>query len=139
VPKPSDLLQGTLDLLILKTIAREPSRMGHLEADPAALRRHALGRPAITLPGTASEMIFDPGSSRHLDRSTTTIARFTDVVELPHFTTARAQFSTTLAVGTVAGCSSWRIRNDPSGKTSYWGRPVDPRANPLIPVARGGP
>lgn len=24
VPKPSDLLQGTLDLLILKTIAREP-------------------------------------------------------------------------------------------------------------------
>jgi transcriptional regulator len=25
VPKPSDLLQGTLDLLILKTIAREPA------------------------------------------------------------------------------------------------------------------
>jgi Transcriptional regulator PadR-like family len=24
MPKPSDLLQGTLDLLILKTIAREP-------------------------------------------------------------------------------------------------------------------
>jgi PadR family transcriptional regulator, regulatory protein PadR len=24
VPKPSDLLQGTLDLLILKTVAREP-------------------------------------------------------------------------------------------------------------------
>src|SRR5262249_4354709 len=56
-----------------------------------------------------------------------------------YFLKAFAQFSTTIGFGGVAGCSSWRIRNDPSGKMSYAGSPGPPVGNPLMPVGRGGP
>jgi PadR family transcriptional regulator, regulatory protein PadR len=49
VPKPSDLIQGTLDLLILKTIAREPlhgwgiaKRITALSADALAVGQGSL-------------------------------------------------------------------------------------------------
>jgi transcriptional regulator len=49
VPKPSDLLQGTLDLLILKTIAREPvhgwgiaKRIQNLSGDVLAVGQGSL-------------------------------------------------------------------------------------------------
>jgi len=49
MPKPSDLLQGTLDLLILKTLAREPShgwriskRIQELSGDVLAVQQGSL-------------------------------------------------------------------------------------------------
>ena len=49
MPKPSDLLQGTLDLLILKTIAREPlhgwgiaKRIGALSGDVLSVGQGSL-------------------------------------------------------------------------------------------------
>jgi PadR family transcriptional regulator, regulatory protein PadR len=49
MPKPSDLLQGTLDLLILKTLAREPlhgwaiaKRIGTLSNDVLAVAQGSL-------------------------------------------------------------------------------------------------
>jgi len=49
MPKPSDLLQGTLDLLILKTVAREPlhgwgiaKRIGLLSGDALAVGQGSL-------------------------------------------------------------------------------------------------
>jgi transcriptional regulator len=49
MPKPADLLQGTLDLLILKTLAREPlhgwaisKRIGLLSGDVLAVQQGSL-------------------------------------------------------------------------------------------------
>ena len=49
MPKPSDLLQGTLDLLILKTLNREPlhgwgisKRMLHLSGDVLSVQQGSL-------------------------------------------------------------------------------------------------
>lgn len=42
MPKPSDLLQGTLDLLILKTISREPAHGWGIAKRIQALSRDAL-------------------------------------------------------------------------------------------------
>jgi len=54
MPKPSDLLQGTLDLLILKTIAREPlhgwaisKRIQQLSDDVLSVQQGSL-YPALT-------------------------------------------------------------------------------------------
>jgi PadR family transcriptional regulator len=54
MPKPSDLLQGTLDLLILKTIAREPlhgwaisKRIQQLSGDVLSVQQGSL-YPALT-------------------------------------------------------------------------------------------
>ena len=44
MPKPSDLLQGTLDLLILKTIAREP-----LHGWGIAKRMHSLSGDVLSV------------------------------------------------------------------------------------------
>jgi transcriptional regulator len=56
VPKPSDLLQGTLDLLILKTIAREPlhgwgiaKRIGALSGEVLSVGQGSL-YPALHRP-----------------------------------------------------------------------------------------
>ena len=50
---PTDLLQGTLDVLILKTLAGGPdARLGHLPADPAALAGRPPGQPGVPLSGT---------------------------------------------------------------------------------------
>ena len=50
----SDLLQGTLDLLILKTLdAGADARLGHLAAHPAGVRRRAAGQPGVALPRAA--------------------------------------------------------------------------------------
>jgi len=54
MPKPSDLLQGTLDLLILKTVAREPlhgwaisKRIQQLSDDVLSVQQGSL-YPALT-------------------------------------------------------------------------------------------
>src|SRR5262245_50938534 len=54
MPKPSDLLQGTLDLLILKTVAREPlhgwaisKRIQQLSGDVLSVQQGSL-YPALT-------------------------------------------------------------------------------------------
>jgi len=54
MPKPSDLLQGTLDLLILKTVAREPlhgwaisKRIQQLSNDVLSVQQGSL-YPALT-------------------------------------------------------------------------------------------
>jgi hypothetical protein len=52
VSKPTDLVQGTLDLLILKVIALEPMHgWGYSPAYQAGLERRAASRPGLTLPG----------------------------------------------------------------------------------------
>ena len=51
----ADLLQGTLDLLILKTLdPRTTPRLGHLEATAATLERCARSGPGLALPGALS-------------------------------------------------------------------------------------
>ena len=48
-----ELLQGTLDLLILKTLAVGRARPHHRPRDRAALRGRAAGRARIAVPGAA--------------------------------------------------------------------------------------
>jgi hypothetical protein len=52
--KPSDLVQGTLDLLIFKTISpRAQARLGHRQAHSADLERSPAGPAGLALPGAA--------------------------------------------------------------------------------------
>lgn len=54
MPKPSDLLQGTLDLLILKTIARKPLHGWRIAKRIQALSGDTPGRgPRVLIPGAA--------------------------------------------------------------------------------------
>ena len=62
--RPADLLQGTLELLILRTLAPgEKHGYEIAEADPHGLGHRALGRGRRALPGVAP-----PGSARAADR-----------------------------------------------------------------------
>jgi hypothetical protein len=60
---PMDLLQGTLDLLVLKTLQSGPTHGSrHRTAHPAGLARCPTCRPGIALPGTP------PAGGRGLDQ-----------------------------------------------------------------------
>ena len=53
--KPTDLVQGTLDLLILKTLSLEPAHGWAIaKTHPADLERRAAGAAGFALPGAAS-------------------------------------------------------------------------------------
>ena len=55
MPNSVDLLQGTLDLLILRTLcAGAHARLGDLPAHPAGLRGRAAGEPGLALSGAPS-------------------------------------------------------------------------------------
>ena len=61
--RPSDLIQGTLDVLILKSLAtRIAPRLGHRQAHPGGVGRCAADQAGLTLPRAASPR--EPGTDR---------------------------------------------------------------------------
>src|SRR5437899_11548231 len=71
--KPTDLVQGTLDLLILKVIALEADAwMGHRQTHPPDVRRRSPGGPGRPLPvssQTRAERLDHRGMGRQREQT----------------------------------------------------------------------